>query len=108
MLLRVVLCACLLPLTAATQVALELNKPISARLESGKTDSHQVFLDKGTYIELLADQVDIDVELFLIGPEGNRLQQLNFLGIGGTELLIYLADADGVYRVEVRAADQGS
>jgi hypothetical protein len=98
----------LLPLAAAAQVALEVNKPVQAHLEAGRADSHRIELKKDDYIEVLAKQTEVDVVLSLSGPDGKELQEANFLGVGGTELLIHLADVEGAYRWEVRAARQGS
>jgi CHAT domain-containing protein/uncharacterized protein HemY len=101
------LCLYLLPLACFAQVALELNKPLQVRLEAGRADSYRLELKKDDYIEVLAKQTEVDVVLSLFGPDGKQLQEVNFLGVGGTELLIHLADFEGVYRLEVRAAQQG-
>ena len=103
-----VLCLYLLPLPATAQVALELNKPVQARLDAGRADSYKLELKKGDYIEVLAEQREVDIVLSLFDPGRKQLQEINLLGIGGTELLIQLADLEGAYGLEVRAARRDS
>jgi tetratricopeptide (TPR) repeat protein len=102
------LCLYLLPLAGTAQVALELNKPVTARLEAGRAHSYKLELKKDDYIEVLAEQTEVDIVLSLFGPGGNQLQEVNFLGIGGGEFLIHFADLEGAYRLEVRPAERAA
>ena len=99
---------CMLPLTAAAQDILNATQAVQARLEPGKKNSYNLELKKNDYIELLTQQQDVDIVLSLLGPDGKELQNVNFLGVGGTELLTHVADSDGQYRLEIRGASQGS
>ena len=89
------------------QMRLEIDKPVQGRIEAGRTDSFTIDLKTGDYIEITAVQKGVDVALRLTAPDGHQIQDVNYLGIGGTELLIHLADRDGSYGVEVRTAREG-
>jgi len=92
----------------AQTTRLELGKPVQGRIEVGRNDSYALDLEAGEYIELLAEQTAVDVALRLSGPDGKQIQEVNHLGIGGTELLIQLADRDGEYKLEVRPVAAGA
>ena len=91
---------------AAAQIRLENGKPEHRRIEGGP-DSFTLGLNKGEYIEILAEQTSLDIALRLRGPDGKQIQEVNHLGIGGTELMIQLADSDGQYILEARSAHEG-
>jgi len=92
---------------AYAQSPLETGKPEHRRMEA-RVDSFTLDLKAGEYIEVLADQTSVDVVLQLAGPDGKQIQEVNQLAIGGTELLIQIADRDGLYKLEVRPAREGS
>jgi tetratricopeptide (TPR) repeat protein len=92
---------------SAAQIRLETGKPDHRRMGGGP-DSFTLDLNKGEYVEILAEQTSVDLVLRLAGPDGKQIQEVNDLGIGGTELLIQLADAGGEYGLEVRAVREGA
>ena len=97
----------LLSLSAWGQSTLQPGQRVQASLESGQTPAYLLELKKNQYIELVAEQTSVDVALRLLAPNGKQIQEVNYLGTGGTELLIYIAEDDGNYRLEVRPAQAG-
>jgi CHAT domain-containing protein/tetratricopeptide (TPR) repeat protein len=96
-----------LVVTATAQIRLETGKPEHRRIESG-ADSLSLDLKASEYVEILAEQTSVDIVLRLFGPDGKQIQEVNHVGIGGTELMIELADRDGEYKLEVCPVREGS
>ena len=84
-----------LPAISWAQVRLELDRPVSGRIEADRAGSYTLDLKAGEYVEILAEQTSVNVLLRLIGPDGKQIQEVDHLGIGGTELLIHLAEREG-------------
>ncbi|MDQ2948056.1 MAG: tetratricopeptide repeat protein [Acidobacteriota bacterium] len=89
------------------QPPLQVGQRVQASLESGQTSAYVLELKKNQYIEVVAEQTSVDVVLRLLAPNGKQIEDVNYLGVGGTEQLIYLAEEDGNYRLEVQSAQNG-
>jgi CHAT domain-containing protein/Tfp pilus assembly protein PilF len=93
---------------ASAQTVLEVGKTVHGRIDAGRADSYALNLKSSDYIELLVEQTGVDILLRLASADGKQLQEVNYAGIGGTELLIHLADRDGNYQAEVLPVRQGA
>ncbi len=89
---------------AIAQNRLEIGQALSAHLEPGHTDAYPLELASDDYLELRADQTGVDLILRLSDPDGKQVEEVNFLGYGGSELLIYLAEKPGRYTLAVLSA----
>ena len=92
---------------APAQGVLQLDNPVQGRIEAGRVDSYALELRNGDYIEVIAEQTEVDLVLRLISPAGAQLQEVNDVRAGGTELLIHLAGGDGTYRLDVSSVLEG-
>jgi len=87
--------------------SLEPGKQIERDLSSGQSHSYQVQLAADQYLKVAIEQRGIDLVAALFGPDGKKLAEANSAkGRQGTELLAFIADLAGNYRIEVRPAEK--
>lgn len=67
--------------------------------------SYRVMLTTGQYLRLLVEQKGIDVIVRLLGPDGQKLREVDN-GSTGKETVFMVVESSGEYRVEVRPADK--
>src|SRR5262249_51724041 len=86
---------------------LEIGKPIEKRLAVGQTDSYCLTLTQGQYVHVVIEQKGVDVEVVLLGPDGNKLDEVDSPnGKYGTEPLSFIATVSGSYRVKVCSQEE--
>jgi CHAT domain-containing protein/Tfp pilus assembly protein PilF len=90
--------------TNANIAELKLGVPIERQLAGTEQHNYRVALTKGQYVRVVALQKSIDVVLALLAPTGEKLSEVD--NTGGSETLFTIGDADGTYRLEVRASDK--
>jgi hypothetical protein len=79
---------------------------VQRELRGGETDRYKISLKTGQFLHITIDQRGIDVVVSLFGPDGTKLAEMNNRHINyGIEPLSFEATADGVYGVEISAAD---
>jgi tetratricopeptide (TPR) repeat protein len=84
---------------------LELREPLERELRGGQTHSYLIAAIGGQYARINVEQRGIDVVLALFARDGKKLIEADWTtGTRGQESLSIIADASGVYRLEVRAS----
>ena len=82
---------------------LKLGEPIERELGGGAAHSYEVSLTQGQYLNVLVDQKGIDVIITVFGPDGGKLTEVNDTFAGVLESTFVIAEAAGVYCVEVQS-----
>jgi len=83
---------------------LEPGKPIERELDGGQSHSYQIALAAGRYARLVVDQRGIDVVAKLFGQDGKQIAEFDSeVRLHGEESVSWVAEADGVYRLDVAA-----
>src|SRR5215813_8112564 len=81
---------------------LALHTRIANELNSGETHAYRVNVATEQYVYLVVDQQGIDVVVKVFGPAGPKLIEVDSPnGTQGPEPVSFIADAAGVYRIEV-------
>jgi len=88
---------------------LEPGRPVERELAGGQAHSYQITLPGGQYIHVVADQRGIDVVVTLYRPDGGKLIEVDSPnGADGPELLTWITETSGTYRLEVRSLRMNS
>jgi CHAT domain-containing protein/Tfp pilus assembly protein PilF len=83
---------------------LELGKSIERELAGGESHSYRIRLAKGQFCQAIVDQRGIDVVVAIHGPDGAKIMEVDSPNdVNGPELVSLLAEAEGNYRLEVKA-----
>ena len=86
---------------------LEPGKPIEREMAGGQSHNYQITLSAGQYLKVIVDQRGIDVVVTLFAPDGKQLLEVDSPnGTDGPEPLAWVADLNGVYRLEVRSLEK--
>ena len=86
--------------SAAT--SLQPGTPIERALSAGQTHSYSVSLEQDQLLQLVVDQRGIDVVVRVFSPAGKRLGEFDSPnGTDGPENVSVIANAAGVYRIDV-------
>ena len=98
----------LLPLMITAQQPqaqlLEFDKPIERELKNGESHSYQFTLRASQYLKAVIEQRGIDVVVRLRGADDKQIGQFDAdIRVIGSETLTQVADADGIYRLDVQA-----
>jgi CHAT domain-containing protein/tetratricopeptide (TPR) repeat protein len=99
---------CIAPSAAAPQEArlLEPGKPIEGELSGGQSHSYRITMTSGQYLHLVVDQRGIDAGVVLFVPDGKRMSVIDSTHqIGGSERLLVVTAATGIYRIEVCSSE---
>lgn len=79
------------------------------RLATGETKALELKLKTGEYLHIDVGQQEVDVALALVGPDGNRIVDIDASpDVSDPEQMHLTAATDGVYSLEIRAADPGA
>jgi CHAT domain-containing protein len=85
---------------------LEPGSRIEREIAGGDTHHYTVSLASGQYFRVVVAQASIDVAATLLAPNGVRLVTANSRSFAdGREVVSTLAEANGVYRLTIRAQD---
>jgi CHAT domain-containing protein/Tfp pilus assembly protein PilF len=83
---------------------LEPGKAIKRILTSADRHIYQIRLSAGQFLKVVVEQQGIDVVAQLSGPGGERIAEFDGEGSSrGRELVWFVAEAEGVYRLTVRS-----
>jgi tetratricopeptide (TPR) repeat protein len=82
---------------------LEPGQIVEREIAGGQTHTYQITLQTGQFARVMVEQKGVDVELTLIGPDGNPARETNLNSVGGQESLSLLAVRDGRRRLALRA-----
>jgi hypothetical protein len=86
--------------SAAT--SLQPGTPIERALSAGQTHGYSVSLEQDQLLQLVVDQRGIDVVVRVFSPAGKRLGEFDSPnGTDGPENVSVIANAAGVYRIDV-------
>lgn len=81
--------------------------PIDAQLAWGGTHNYEVALDAGQFVRLVAVQRGINIVVSVFAPEGKKIGDFDSRGGSqGSEIVEFVAEAAGTYRVEIHAYDE--
>lgn len=87
--------------------ALEIGKPIERELTGGQSHSYQLMLGTKQLLNVVTEQRGVDVTVSLFSPDGKKLLEIDSPnGTQGEEVFATIADAPGMYRIEVRALNE--
>ena len=90
-----------------TATILEQGKLISRELTAAGNHLYQVKLSSGQLLKLVVTQNGVDVVVVVFDPSGKQiLEEDSPSGIQGQEKVMFQAQADGAYRIEVRPFDK--
>jgi CHAT domain-containing protein/tetratricopeptide (TPR) repeat protein len=79
--------------------------PIERKLGAGESQTYEITLAAGQYLQFLVDQRGISVEVIVIRPSGERLVELEDpIGTQGPRRVSVLADTSGTYRIQLNGA----
>jgi len=86
---------------------LEPDKPLERTLQGGEKHVYTVRAETGNFIHFIVDQLGIDVALTLYGPNDKPLGTMDSPnGNFGLEQISTIAEAPGIYRLEVASDDK--
>ena len=99
--------SCALRLSAGTAVDLMPGAPIERELAGGETHEYRITLAAGQYVQVVAGQRGIDVQLAVFAPDGKQLISIDSTtALTGLEPVSVLAEISGAYRLEVSPVDK--
>jgi len=94
------------PNEIANMQVLMRGQAITARLTGGQSHFYCVKLVARQYIRIVAEQIGVDLQLKLSGPNGVQLAKINRWDyLGTTEVLSWIAQVSGSYQIEVQAVN---
>jgi CHAT domain-containing protein/tetratricopeptide (TPR) repeat protein len=91
---------------AAAQVpeALTIRQPVLREVQGSQSQLYQLTLSAGVYLHVVVEQKGLDVVVMLFDPAGVKLLEVDSPnGKDGEEPIYFLANAPGIYRLEVRS-----
>lgn len=88
---------------------LTLNQLVKNELKSSEIHNFLISLKMNDFLQLSLEQKSIDVIISLFSPSGKKLKEINRINfIESTEELIYIADSNGDYKLEIKPAEKDS
>jgi CHAT domain-containing protein/Tfp pilus assembly protein PilF len=96
------------PVANATDIRkLEAGKPIEREMKGGEEHAYEIRLEAGQFLNAVVEQRGIDVVVLVIGPDGKPLLEVDSPnGTEGPEPVRLVADAAGMYRLQVKSFDK--
>jgi CHAT domain-containing protein/tetratricopeptide (TPR) repeat protein len=86
---------------------LEPSKPLERTLQGGEKHIYAIRAETGHFIHAIVDQLGIDVALTLYAPDGKVVSSMDSPnGNFGLEQISTIAEAPGIYRLEVASGDK--
>ena len=85
---------------------IKVAEPIERELSGGGVHTYSVSLTQGQYLKVIVDQKGIDVIIRVFAPDGQKLREVNETPAAVVESTFLIADAAGMYRVEVEASSK--
>ncbi|HJP94163.1 MAG TPA: CHAT domain-containing tetratricopeptide repeat protein [Pyrinomonadaceae bacterium] len=95
------------PLTQTETTSLEPAKPIEHSIAADETHSYALNLNSGQYAHVAVDQRGVDVVVYVYGPDGAKVAQVDGPnGNYGLEPVFLVANTAGVYRIDVHSTSK--
>jgi CHAT domain-containing protein/tetratricopeptide (TPR) repeat protein len=92
---------------AAAAFDLRQGRPLEQQLAGGASHTYRMTLAAGQYVGLRLEQKGIDVAFSLFGVDGEKIAEYNNrIGYPDVESAFFISTVAGVYRLDVRPADQ--
>jgi len=89
--------------------SLESGKPLERTLQGGEKHVYAIRAETGNFIHFIVEQIGIDVVLTLYAPDGKPLGSMDSPnGRFGLEQISTIAEAPGIYRLEVVSGDKNA
>ncbi|HYX50831.1 MAG TPA: tetratricopeptide repeat protein, partial [Ktedonobacteraceae bacterium] len=86
---------------------LKIGDAIERELKAGQSDVYTIALSAGYFVDIVANQHGIDVVVTLIGPDGNKLLDVDSPnGTEGPEPLLFVSETTGLYRIQVSSLEK--
>src|SRR5438876_9906996 len=86
---------------------LEKGKPVERVMSGGESHSYQLPLTAGQFVNVVIDQRGIDLILVVFDSNGKQIAEVSAMNRQqGMKLLYLIADASGVYRLEIRSSEK--
>jgi len=86
---------------------LEPGKPLEQTLQGGEKHTYAIRADAGQFLHAIVDQLGIDVALTLYAPGGKTIGSMDSPnGNFGLEQISTIAEAPGIYRLEVASGNK--
>lgn len=105
--LILLICICATVAAQDTATILEQGKLISRKLTTTDNHQYEVKLSSGQLLKLIVTQNGADVVVVVFDPSGKQIiEEDSPSGIQGQEKVMFQAQADGTYRIEVRPFDK--
>ena len=81
---------------------LQLNKITEETIETGKSKSYQIRLEKNKYARLISEQININSFVIIYDPDGVKIAQVqNFIEKGKDNRILLVTEKTGIYRIEI-------
>lgn len=84
-----------------------IGKTIEQEVSAGQKNTYEIKLEGGQFAYLVVDQKSTDVASSVNGPAGHLASIDNLNITRGPELILFVAPATGVHRIEVTAKESG-
>jgi tetratricopeptide (TPR) repeat protein len=78
-------------------------------LQGGESRLFHMQLESGQFAQVVVEQKGIDVQLVVLGPDGNQRAHIDRPnGTIGPEVISWITDQEGIYRLRVESVERGS
>lgn len=78
--------------------------PLQRNLKGGEQHVYRLHIEKGQFVHLIVEQKEIVVGVTIFDPEGTPVYDIP-RQLYGTEPILFLAEREGQYRVEIRSGE---
>ncbi|MET0623608.1 MAG: CHAT domain-containing protein [Pyrinomonadaceae bacterium] len=86
---------------------MEQGSAVARAISGSEAHAYQLTLDAGQFAHMVVEQRGIDVAVRVYGPDGKQTAEVDGpSGMQGPEAVYLLAEAAGVYRVEIRSVEE--
>jgi CHAT domain-containing protein/tetratricopeptide (TPR) repeat protein len=93
--------------SAQVSISLEPGKPVERELSGGQSHSYKITMISGQYSHIVVEQRGIDVVVALFAPDGKKISEADSEHlIERSETVSAIAEAPGVYLIEVRSPEK--
>jgi len=92
---------------ADEELTLEHGKPVERDLSGGQSHFYKIAMAPGQYLQVTVSQRGIDALVALFTPDGKKICEVDVeKATVGSETMSAIAEAAGIYRIEVRSAEK--
>lgn len=88
---------------------LELGKPVIQVLDANQTHVYQIAIASGQFLRVIVDQKDFSLAVTLFDSDGTKILERDNPNIKlGPEILSFVTEKAGRYRLEIRSSESGA